>query len=191
MEGFGVSLRLCNKCNIEHPLDNFYNGSSKCKPCHKAYTIAWQKANPDKVKKTWKKQNKKRWVEQKEDKEYMLKKAIYRQENSQRRTATAKAWNQTNRDRYRNNVAKSHIKKRGTQVFVILNKEMKALYASSCYFCDSREKITMDHIIPLSRGGRHSIGNLQPLCKSCNSSKKTRFISEYKYYLANLGNKRK
>lgn len=187
-------MKTCTKCKIDNPLDNFYKNSSKCKPCHKAYTLAWQKANPDKVKQTWKKQNKKRWIAQKEDKEYMLKKAIYRQENSARRTATAKAWNEANKQRYNLHVATSHIKRKiakESKSYKILDKEFRKLYASPCAFCGSTDKITMDHIIPISRSGNHSIGNLQPLCRSCNSSKNNRLVSEYKYYLATLGNKRK
>jgi len=180
-------MKICKTCQVELPLDNFYKAASKCKPCHSAYTIAWQKANPDRVKVYNNRSNKKRWKVQKEDKDFMLKKTLYRQANRDVRIETAKRWNQNNKDRYRIHVAKSHIKRKGADVFIILDREMKALYASSCAFCNSREKITMDHIIPISRGGRHSIGNLQPLCKSCNSSKKSRLISEYKYYLAKLG----
>lgn len=39
-----------------------------------------------------------------------------------------------------------------------------------CLVCRSPE-ITVDHICPISKGGNNSKDNLQPLCRSCNSSK--------------------
>lgn len=37
----------------------------------------------------------------------------------------------------------------------------------------------IDHIVPLSRGGTHDRSNLQCLCKSCNSSKGAKLMSEW------------
>jgi hypothetical protein len=175
-------MKVCTSCKQEQPVDNFYKAASKCKPCHKAYAIAWSKANPDRVKKSWKKSNKKRWVDQKQDKDYMLKKTLYFQANSDKRTKTASEWNKKNKDRFAIHVANSKNKRKGVKTYKILDKEFRRLYSSCCSFCGSKNKITMDHIIPISRGGNHSVGNLQPLCQSCNSSKNNRFISEYKYY---------
>ena len=72
-------------------------------------------------------------------------------------------------------------RKRAAGVFRITNKETSRLYSSACSNCGSFEKVEADHIIPLSRGGRHSIGNLQPLCKPCNVSKRDRLQVEWRY----------
>lgn len=40
-----------------------------------------------------------------------------------------------------------------------------------CRTCSTSKNLTLDHIIPVARGGEDSMVNLQVLCKSCNSSK--------------------
>lgn len=40
-----------------------------------------------------------------------------------------------------------------------------------CACCGQTGKLTMDHIRPLARGGRHRIVNLQPLCWPCHKAK--------------------
>jgi 5-methylcytosine-specific restriction endonuclease McrA len=49
--------------------------------------------------------------------------------------------------------------------------DLKDSYGNICVFCGSNEKLTKDHIIPLSKGGSDYIENIQPLCRSCNSKK--------------------
>ncbi len=44
-----------------------------------------------------------------------------------------------------------------------------------CHYCKGKfksDELTMDHVVPLSRGGRSNKGNVVPCCKDCNSSKK-------------------
>lgn len=44
-----------------------------------------------------------------------------------------------------------------------------------CYYCAKKikpEEVTMDHIVPLSRGGKSTKGNVVPCCKECNNEKK-------------------
>ena len=44
-----------------------------------------------------------------------------------------------------------------------------------CHYCGGKfppSELTMDHIVPLSRGGRSTKGNIVPCCKACNNNKK-------------------
>jgi 5-methylcytosine-specific restriction endonuclease McrA len=40
-----------------------------------------------------------------------------------------------------------------------------------CRKCGSQERIHLDHIIPVSKGGSDAVENLELLCQSCNLSK--------------------
>lgn len=55
-----------------------------------------------------------------------------------------------------------------------------------CYYC--REKVpprelTMDHLVPLIRGGTSAKHNMVPACKNCNSRKKYLLPLEWEDYL--------
>lgn len=52
-----------------------------------------------------------------------------------------------------------------------------------CHYCGENvgaKALTMDHLIPLVRGGRSNKGNLVPACKECNNKKKYQLAFEWK-----------
>ena len=48
---------------------------------------------------------------------------------------------------------------------------LKRKHKNKCAKCFKRKPLTKDHIRPLSKGGSDFIGNIQPLCRNCNSKK--------------------
>ncbi len=54
-------------------------------------------------------------------------------------------------------------------------------YDQCCAYCGKRKKLTRDHIIPVTRGGQESIGNLVPACDTCNKSKNDKLLVEWRY----------
>ena len=44
-----------------------------------------------------------------------------------------------------------------------------------CHYCGKKfkpDELSMDHVVPVSRGGRSVKGNIVPCCKECNNRKK-------------------
>lgn len=71
-----------------------------------------------------------------------------------------------NRNR-RARMEENHIFKYGTDQ---LNQHL-ANFGGSCVYCGKSCKPTLDHFIPVSRGGSECLSNFVPACRSCNSSK--------------------
>jgi len=49
-------------------------------------------------------------------------------------------------------------------------------FSGRCAHCGTTDRLSRDHIIPLSRGGNDLIDNIQPLCVPCNARKGTKII---------------
>lgn len=55
--------------------------------------------------------------------------------------------------------------------------EVKKQFGNRCAMCgihESEAPLTQDHIVAITKGGTNDIGNIQPLCRSCNSRKGNR-----------------
>lgn len=51
----------------------------------------------------------------------------------------------------------------------------------SCYLCGTDQaRLTVEHIVPLARGGLHTASNVAPACMRCNARKRTRTADEFR-----------
>ena len=69
----------------------------------------------------------------------------------------------------------------------------RRLAKGACHYCGRMfpaRELTMDHIVPVSRGGRTTKGNVAPCCKECNNAKKQLLPMEWEGHLKRLGQPR-
>jgi 5-methylcytosine-specific restriction enzyme A len=63
------------------------------------------------------------------------------------------------------------------------------LASGICHYCGARvepKELTLDHVVPISRGGKSTRGNCVPACKDCNNKKKNLLPMEWQEYLNSL-----
>lgn len=58
-------------------------------------------------------------------------------------------------------------------------RERFRYFGNVCYYCRRALPLTVDHAIPLSRGGTDDIENILPSCQSCNSKKNAKTKAEF------------
>ena len=59
-----------------------------------------------------------------------------------------------------------------------------------CHYCRRTfppKELTLDHIVPITRGGRSTRGNCVAACKECNNNKKDLLPLEWEEYMRNRG----
>lgn len=58
-----------------------------------------------------------------------------------------------------------------------------------CHYCSGHfaaSELTLDHVVPLVRGGKSTRGNCVPACKECNTRKRDLLPTEWQEYLDSL-----
>lgn len=147
-------------CPQGHPYDeeNTYvtpSGSRQCKTCRRV-----------RVMESWWRNRDKRLAENKE----------WRLQNPDRVRANIKRWVEENKDR--SNLLHRLKKQRRRAAGILTAADWELVletYGAACLNCGKPE-VTIDHVVPVSKGGTNTIGNVQPLCGFCNTSKHTKVI---------------
>jgi 5-methylcytosine-specific restriction endonuclease McrA len=88
-------------------------------------------------------------------------------------------------------VSEEHLKKEKEKARELRRSQwwQRRIGRGRCHYCEksfSPKELTMDHLVPLIRGGRSTRGNIVPACKDCNNRKKYLLPVEWEDYLNKL-----
>ena len=89
-------------------------------------------------------------------------------------------WAKNNQKLVNEKTLRYRAKKSNNGVYKIAISKILKLYQSPCFYCGTKSQIELDHVIPIARGGQHSIGNLVAACRACNGSKGSKTIMEWR-----------
>lgn len=161
-------------------------GLPACKQAHhRSLNALWRQSNPDYFR-GWKTENPERKRELNRASRDRHRQAEYAQNrarravNKDRYRAMVRDWEKRNPGALADYRARRRQRKKTGRVTTRDWLRLVRRYDSRCFYCGEAAAMTMDHIVPLSRGGKHTIGNIVPACLSCNSSKHDRFIVEWR-----------
>lgn len=189
--------KVCNTCGEEKPITDFYfrkdNNKYRedCKKCNKAYHAKYYRDNIDDMKiqssihskiyyQNNKEQKRKYAIENKE--KIATRMAFYQKDyykkNKERIDKKNRLWVINNPEKATVLRAKRrNLEHNLTETFTEQEwRELCKKYDYRCLMCGEKKPLTHDHVIPLSKGGRGTIDNIQPLCKSCNSTKRAKIM---------------
>jgi 5-methylcytosine-specific restriction endonuclease McrA len=101
---------------------------------------------------------------------------IYRKNNATKIAARNDVWRLAHLDQIHSYEKKYRANRRGAPFNDLTHAqwlEIQEVQDHRCYYCGKRckGKLTQDHIIPLSKGGAHTLHNVIGACRSCNSKK--------------------
>ena len=158
--------KLCSRCKQIKPFSDFNKKASAstgyntaCRECGNA-----MKRNVSPERRKRRQEMKRLWDFNNPDKVKMMNDASYKK----------------NPELFISNSHKRYAAIKSVDRRTVTNREIKALRMRPCIYCGSKKLIEIDHTIPINRGGRHSIGNLVPACRSCNRGKSDFLIMEWR-----------
>jgi len=184
--------RLCSKCSKIKSLFEFSKSKRRqCKSCYNAHSKARREANLEQYKKKQREryQNNKVEIRQKFREVYYPKygdkqrewQRTYIKENRDRIALRNSNYRRNNRERCREYCRRYDARKVNATIGKVSYEEVVKKANGICYLCGwivLPEEMSIDHVIPLSRGGAHSQDNLEMTHKNCNSSKGSKLVSE-------------
>lgn len=166
-----LSHKVCSKCKEQKITTEFYKGNryadglqSYCKSCSSAASLGYSRTLEGKLAKQ---------LYEGSTKGKVVRRQInnkYRSSDHGRQKINEYKRKQHQIDKQWNNFRR-RCRKYGAQPELY---QLIMVRDRCCQYCWIHEDLTIDHIVPISKGGKSIEDNLQVLCRSCNASKGNR-----------------
>lgn len=170
---------------------------------------AWWKAHPDKLRAKWRRKSVSpsgrahaKRNREKHRTEIALKKAAWQAKRKEHLRAYLSAYYRGHKEKIKANARRyyrqnpggarlSALRRRGRanqaslqdqKIISAWMREIRKRAFARCHWCGTKvpgRKIHFDHVVPISKGGLHSIGNICASCRDCNLTKHNRLISDW------------
>lgn len=174
-------MKTCEVCGKTKSRTDFYKENSKdgrqrlCKVCSRARASAYVRNHRKEINA---KCREKYHTDSKYREGLKASKQKWEKKNREKINITTRAWHIRNphksseyHTRYRTRKAQNGGNHTAIEFGVLCKK-----YGNECLACGIGGKLTVDHVVPIAKGGTNDISNIQPLCMSCNASKQDKTI---------------
>lgn len=170
------TTKHCSKCGVDKPLTEFDRAAygdghhSQCKKCRRAISRDWKRRNKDRIRE-YERQNyprfyqmRQEWVRKNREHHLAMRRA---RDNNPARRLYCRLRMHARRIGKNSTVTREEIN-------ALMERQKRCYYCKKCF--SEKNKPTLDHVIPLAKGGQHVISNIVLACLSCNCQKQARMI---------------
>lgn len=164
-------MKKCFRCENFKPFVEFYGSKLNkdglrgyCKTCVKVMSGQWYQNHKERCK-----INQMKWCLKNRDK----------------RSTQNKEWRKKNPEKQKGINKREYAKRKTNKLGFFDMKQWRNIldfYGHVCMACGESKDLTIDHVIPLSKGGIHDHSNIQILCNICNKIKGTKSIDYRKIF---------
>jgi len=156
-------MQRCSRCKVIQPIDAFTKNQHQCKECRYHTCHTYYLKNTEEISERCK---------------------SYYENNKERYLALSKEWKKRNIEKVRamvriNVKRRKALKRNAKRIERVSLDIVFARDRGICSLCHKKvkkEDASVDHIIPLSKGGDHTYQNCTLAHRKCNSSKNNRTV---------------